>query len=179
MLFLAIVSAAGAVWRALVAAHHYRLSLAVVDDPSMKELEQVSAAVEGGISLILLFHAGALIALSRRPLVIKWPYAIAVALVCAVFVSGSLLSLPVISWLGIYPLSIVASVALLSHFLMFGWVSLYLGTLSGSVLAWYAAPPVSDPFACLAVVVPCIALAFLGAGLRHLLLRHFAAGQRT
>ncbi len=68
MRLFAMLFAAGAVWRALVALHHYQSSLAVVDDPSIQELEQVSAGVEGGIALILLAHSGALLSLSRRPL---------------------------------------------------------------------------------------------------------------
>ena len=174
--FLAVFFAAGAVWRALVALHHYQSSLAVADDPSIQELEQVSAVVEGGISLILLAHGAALFALSRRPLQIRWPYALGVALVCAVILSGSLLGAPAFSLPGVYAASIVVSVSILSHFLMFGWVSLYLGSLAGSALAWYVVAPVTDVFACLFVVAPCVALAFLGAGLRLLVVRIAAAG---
>jgi hypothetical protein len=176
MLFLAVLFAAGAVWRALVALQHYRSSLAAADDPSIQELEQVSAVVEGGFALILLIHGGALLALSRRPLQIRWPYALGVALVCAVILSGSLLGTPVFSLPGVYAASIVVSVSILSHFLMFGWVSLYLGSLAGSVLAWHVVAPVTDVFASLFVVGPCVALAFVGAGLRSLVVRIAAAG---
>ncbi len=168
--------AAGAVWRALVALHHYQSSLAVVDDPSIQELEQVSAGVEGGIALILLAHSGALLSLSRRPLQIRWLYALSVALVCAVILGGSLLSVPVFSLPGVYAASIVVSISILSHFLVFGWISLYLGSLTGSVLAWHIWAPVTDVFVSFSVVAPCVALAFLGAGLRLLVVRIAAAG---
>jgi hypothetical protein len=186
MPFLAASFAAGAVWRALVALHHYQSSLKAADDPSIQELEQVGAVIEGGIALILLAHGGALLALSRRPLQIRWPYALGVALVCAVILSGSLLGAPLvcavilsgsllgaplISLQGVYPALIVASVSILSHVLRFSWVSLYLGSLAGSVLAWYVLAPVTDVFASLFVVGPCVALAFLGAGLRLLVAR--------
>jgi hypothetical protein len=171
MPFLAASFAAGAVWRALVALHHYQSSLKAADDPSIQELEQVGAVIEGGIALILLAHGGALLALSRRPLQIRWPYALGVALVCAVILSGSLLGAPLISLPGVYPALIVASVSVLSHFLWFSWVSLYLGSLAGSVLAWYVLAPVTDVFVSLFVVGPCVALAFLGAGLRLLVAR--------
>ena len=75
-----------------------------------------------------------------------------------------------------YAASIAVSVSILSHFLMFDWVSLYLGSLAGSALAWYVVAPVTDVFACLFVVAPCVALAFLGAGLRLLVVRIAAAG---
>ena len=164
-------------WRALVALRHYELSLAAADDPSIQELEQVSAAVEGGIALLLLAHGGALIALSRRPLQIRWPYALAVAFLCAAILSATLLGAPVLSWPGVYPASIVVGVSLLSHFLRFNWLSLYLGSLLGSIFAWSVATPAMDPFACLFVVGPCVALAFLGAGLRLLVVRIGRAGR--
>ncbi len=176
MRLFAVLFAVGAVWRALVSLHHYQSSLTVVDDPSIKELEHVSAVVEGGFALILLTHGGALFALSRRPLQIRWPYALGVALVCAVILSGSLLGAPVFSLPGVYAASIVVSVSILSHFFMFGWVSLYLGSLAGSVLAWHVVAPVTDVFASLFVVGPCVVLAFVGAGLRLLVVRIAAAG---
>ena len=166
-------------WRAVVALDHYRSSIAVANDPSIRELEQVSAGLEGGVSLILLLHGVASLALSRRPLLIRWPYALGVAVVCAVLVSGSLLAAPLITVAGVYPVSIVVSVLILSHFLMFGWLSLYLGALVGSMLGWYIAAPVSDALACLFVVGPCVVLAFLGAGLRFLYLRMFMAGSKS
>jgi len=176
MRLFSVLFAAGAVWRALVALHHYQSSLTVVDDPSIQELEQVSAGVEGGIALILLAHSGALLSLSRRPLQIRWLYALSVALVCAVILGGSLLGAPVFSLPGVYAASIVVSISILSHFLVFGWISLYLGSLTGSVLAWHIWAPVTDVFVSLSVVAPCVAPAFLGAGLRLLVVRIPAAG---
>lgn len=175
--FLATLFGAGAAWRAVVAVRHYERSLAAANDPSIQELEQVSAAVEGGIALVLLAHGVLLMALARRPIRIRWPYGLAVALVCAIVLSGSLLGAPLFSWPGVYPASIVVSVALLSHFLAFAWLSLYLGSLLGSVVAWCVGAPAIDPFACLFVVGPCVALAFLGAGLRLLVVGIAGAGR--
>ncbi len=175
--FLAALFGAGAVWRALVAFGHYRSSLAAADDPSIQELEQVSAAVETGLALLLLAHGGALLALSRRPLRIGWPYALAVAFACAAILSATLLGAPLFSWPGVYAASIVVSVSLLSHFLRFDWLSLYLGSLGGSVLACSLGLATADPFVCLFVVGPCVALAFLGAGLRLLVVRIAGAGR--
>ena len=69
------------------------------------------------------------------------------------------------------------TLSLLSHFLMFNWLSLYLGSLVGSIFAWSVAAPAMDPFAGLFVVGPCVALAFLGAGLRLLVVRIGRAGR--
>jgi hypothetical protein len=166
-----VLFAAAALWRAIVAVQHYRLSLATVDDPSIQELEQVSAMIEGGIAVVLLAHAAALFALFRRPLVFSWPLALGVALVCAATLGGAMLGFPLLSIPGVYPATIVVAVAVLSHLLTFGWVSLYLGALVGSVLAWYVASPVLDALVLLFVAAPCVIFAFLGAGLRQLILR--------
>ncbi len=174
LLFLALLSVVGAVWRAFAALHHYWSSLAVENDPSIQELEQVSTFLEGSFTIILLIHGAVLFALSRRRLQIRWHFALSVALICAVVVSGSLLGLPIITLPGIYPVTIVASVLTLSHYLVFDWLSLYLGAVFGSTLGWYFGAPLTDLFVCLAVVGPCVALAFLGAGLNRLYL-HIAA----
>lgn len=175
MRILAALFAAGAVWRAFVALHHYRSSLAAKDDPSTREFELVSSLFEGGVSMVLLVHGVALFALARRRLQIRWPYALGVALACASIMIGSWLHVPVLAWPGAYAVAIVVSVAILSHFLAFGWVSLYLGALAGSLLACQVMAPASDVFLSLIVVAPCVGLAFLGAGLRLLVVRIAAA----
>lgn len=179
LLFLALLSVAGAVWRALAALHHYRASLAAANDPSIQELEQVNTLLEGSFSIILLIHGAVFFALSRRRLQISWQFALSVALMCAFVVSGSLLGLPIITLPGLYPVTIVASVLLLSHYLEFGWLSLYLGALFGSAIGCYFGAPLTDAFVCLAVVGPCVALAFLGASLNRLYLRIVASSSST
>lgn len=155
------------------------VSLAVADDPSIQELEQVSTFLEGSFSLILLIHAAALIVLSRRRLLIRWHYALGVALMCTVVVSGTLLGAPIITLPGVYPATIVVSVLILSHYLVFNWLSLYLGAVFGSALGWHIGAPLPDAFVCLAVVGPCVALAFLGAGLNRLYLRIVATSDSS
>lgn len=179
MLFLALLSVAGALWRALVAVHHYRSSLMVADDLSIEELERVSAFLEGGFSLLLLIHGAAFFALSRRRLVIEWRYSVAVALVCTGMVSGSLLGVPLITVPGVYPITIVVSASILSHYLVFNWLSLYLGAVVGSAIGWSIGAPLTDAFVALSVVGPCVALVFLGAGLRLLCLHILATADSS
>ena len=155
-------------WRAAVAVGHYRASLAVIDDPSIRELEQAGAFIEGGFALLLLFHGAALLVLSRRAVKIHWPYTVSVAIAVAVILGATLLGAPIVSLPGAYPILVVGCVFLLSHFLPFGWVSLYLGVAPGGVAAWLLAAPDTNTLACLAVVVPAMALAFGGAGLKLL-----------
>jgi len=159
---------AGAIWRTFAAVAHYQASLTIVNDPSMQELEQVGVFVEGGLALLLLIHGIALVVLSWRPIEVRWSYAGAAAITCTVILGATLLSVPVFSWPGVYPAAIVASIFFLSRVLPFGWISLYFGAVVGTAVAWSVAAPAIDPFACLAVAVPGVALAFFGAGLQQL-----------
>lgn len=179
MLSLAILSIGGAIWRALVAMHHYRSSLAISDDLSIRELEQVSAFIEGGLSFIFLIHAAAFVALSRRRLLIRWSYTMGLTLMCAIAISGSLLDAPIISVAGVYPLTIVISAAVLSHYLVSDWLSLYLGAVVGGMIGCYVGVPQTDAFVCLSVIGPCVVLAFIGAGLRLLYRRIVAASSSS
>ena len=86
-----------------------------------------------------------------------------------------MLGAPIITVPGVYPVTIVVGVLMLSHYLVFDWLSLYLGAVVGSAIGWYIGAPLTDAFVCLSVVGPCVALALLGAGLRLLYLRMVAA----
>lgn len=154
----------GALWRGVVAVQHYMNSLTIVDDPSIRELEEVSAVFEAGAALLLLLHAVALFVISRRWFAFQVPWALGITLLCAGIVSGALLQVPVLTIPGVYPLSIVVGVAVASWLARIGWVSLYLGSVFGCLLAWYVAAPVSDAFACLFVTVACVVYVFVGAG---------------
>lgn len=167
-LVVAVLFAAAGVWRAVVAVHHYQVSLTIADDPSMRELEQVSALFEGGIAMLLWAHAVALLWLARGPLRFTWPLAAGVALLCGTALSGALLQWPPLASPIAYALSIVIGAAILSHFTTFSWVSLYAGAVVGGTIAWYAAGPAPDAFVGLFVVIPCIGYALLGAALGRL-----------
>jgi hypothetical protein len=139
-------------------------SLSIVNDPSIRELEEVSALFETGMALLFLIHAFALFVISRRWFELQVPCVLGVALICVGVVSGALLQVPGLTIPGAYPLSIVVGVAILGWITRFGWVSLYLGSGVGCLMAWYVAAPVSDAFACLFVTAPCVIYAFIGAG---------------
>jgi len=174
-LVAAVLFAAAGVWRAIMAVRHYQQSLTIADDPSMRELEQVSALFEGGIAILLWAHAVALLWLARNPCTFRWPLAVGVALLCGTALSGALLQWPPLASPIGYALSIVIGAAIVSRFTTFSWVSLYAGALVGGTIAWYAAGPAPDAFAGLFVVMPCVAYALLGAALGRLVTRRVPA----
>ncbi len=147
---------------------HYYRSLAIVDDPSLRELEQVSAFFEGVLVIVLVVHAAALFWLSRNPYTFRWPFALGVALICGSFLGGALLKFSVLAVPGVYGIAIVIAVAVLSHFTKLDWVSLYVGALVGGAIAWYGTSLTLNTFVGLFVVGPCIVYAFLGAVLGRL-----------
>jgi hypothetical protein len=73
LLISAGLFALAAIWRAIIAIQHYRFSRTIIDDPSMRELEQLGAFFEAGACLILLLHAAVLAVYSRQTLKIFWP----------------------------------------------------------------------------------------------------------
>lgn len=156
-------------WRTVIAVRHYYQSLTIVGDPSIRELEQVGAFLEGVFVIVLVAHAAALFWLSRSPFTFRWPFALGVALICGSFLSGALLKFAVLASPGVYAVAIVITVAILSHFTKFDWVSLYVGALVGSAIAWYGTAPTLNTFVGLFVVGPCIVYAFLGAVLGRLI----------
>lgn len=165
LLLLATLFAVAAVWRAILAAQHYRLSLAVVDDPSIRELEQLGAFLEAGLCLVLLAHAALLILYSRRPLIIFWPFVAVTGLLCASVIAGTYAGLLLLNLTGVSAIAIVAGVAVACVLMRFNWASLYSGALPGSTLGWLLTTPAVDVFAGLFVVGPAVVYAFLGAAL--------------
>jgi len=165
LLFLATLFAVAAVWRAILAVQHYRLSLAVVDDPSIRELEQLGAFLEAGLCLVLLVHAALLVFYSRRPLIIFWPFVAVTGLLCASVIAGTFAGLPLLNLTGVSAIAIVAGVAIACVLMRFNWASLYSGALPGSTLGWLLTTPAVDVFAGLFVVGPAVVYAFLGAAL--------------
>lgn len=162
LLTAAAIFAAAALWRAVIAVQHYRASLAITDDPSIRELEQTSAFLEAGLCLILLAHAAALVVLSRRPIRIMWPYVAVTGLLCAAIIAASFAGLPVFSTTGTHAIAIVTGVAVASVVMRFNWLSLYAGALLGSTAGWLATTPLADVFVGLFVIGPVIVYALLG-----------------
>jgi len=171
VLIAAAILAATAVWRAVLAVQHYRASLAITDDPSIRELEQLGAFLEAGACLILLVHAAMLVRYSRRPFCISWPFAAVTALLCAGVVAGAFAGLAVFDHAGVYIVAIVAGVAVAALVMRFNWVSLYSGALLGSTLGWLATAPLADLFVGLFVVGPAVIYAFLGGAVASVLKR--------
>lgn len=158
----------GAGWRTVIAVRHFYRSLAIADDPSLRELEQVSAWFEGVLAMVLVAHAAALFWLSRNPFTFRWPLAFGVALICASFLGGALLKFSVLAVPGTYGIAIVIAVAILSHVARFDWLSLYFGALVGSAIAWYGTAPTLNTFVGLFVAGPCVVYALVGAVVERL-----------
>lgn len=179
LLIIAFLFALAAIWRAIVAVQHYRFSLAIVDDPSIRELEQINAFFEAGLCLILLAHAAALGVSSKRPVRIMWPFVTVTGLLCAAIMAGSLAGLPIFNLTGSHPVAIVVVVAVACVVMRFTWTSLYSGALLGSTVGWLATTPQADVFVGLFVVGPAILYAFLGGalavGLKRLVRREGAS----
>jgi len=171
VLIAAVLLALAALWRAGLALQHYRVALASVDDPSIRELEQLGAFFEAGACLILLAHAAVLVRYSRRPFSITWPFAAVTALLCAAVVAGAFAGLAVLDFAGVYIVAIVAGVTVAAMVMRFNWVSLYSGALFGSILGWLATTPLADMFVGLFVVGPAVIYALLGGALASVLKR--------
>jgi len=152
-----------AMWRVLVAFEHYRLSVQTLGDPSIQELEWVSALVEGGIATLLLAHAAAVAFVARRSIVFRWPFAVSTTLLCTVIVSGALLDAPILRVSWVYALLIVVGMATLSRLLTFSWISLYVGAAAGGSLGFILTTPILDPLAGFFVAAPCVLFALIGA----------------
>lgn len=161
----------GAIWRAGLAVWHYRASLKIIDDPSVRELEQVSALFELGLAIVFLAHAVAAAYLIRRPLQTEGFVVGAVAALTGAGVAGSLLQIPVLGAPGFLPASVVFGCAGAGLFTRTPWVSSYLGALVGSSLGFFFATPTIDPLVYLAVIVPPAVLAILGVALGRLIRR--------
>jgi hypothetical protein len=178
VLTAAAIFAAAALWRAVIAVQHYRTSLAITDDPSIRELEQTSAFLEAGFCLILLAHAAALGVLSKRPIRIAWPFAAVTGLLCATIIAASFAGLPIFNTTGVHAIAIVVGVAVASVVMRSNWISLYSGALLGSTAGWLATTPLVDIFVGLFVVGPALVYALLG-GVLAVGLKGLAGRQRS
>lgn len=178
VMIAAVMFAAAAVWRAVLAVQHYRSSLAITNDPSIRELEQTSAFLEAGLCLILLAHAAVLGVFSKRPINIMWPFVAVTGLLCAAIMAGVFAGLQIFNTSGVQAIAVVAGVAVASMVMRFNWVSLYLGALLGSTAGWLATTPVADVFAGLFVVGPVLVYALFG-GVLAVVLRRLVGRQRS
>ncbi len=153
------------IWRAGLAVRHYRLSLAITNDPSARELEQVSALLEFGVSVILLAHAVAAGWLVRHPLSLYRIVILATAAVTGVLVAGSFLQTPVLSLPGLLPALLIVGCAGAGFLSEAPWASVYLGALAGGIVGFCLTAPSLDPISALAVTAPLIVFALVGVAI--------------
>ncbi len=115
----AVASAAlvsGALWRAALAAQHYLASFRILDDPSARELEQVSALFECGLAVILLGHAVAVASYTRRPFRLNGVALVAIAAVAGIAIGGSLSQAPILGAPGLVPVSLLVACGFVGYF---------------------------------------------------------------
>jgi hypothetical protein len=173
----AVASAAlacGALRRAFLAAQHYRVSCAIRDDPSAKELEQVSALFEGGFALVLLGHALAAASYTRRPFRLNGAAVLGIAAVAGTTIGGSLAKVPVPDTPGLVSFSLLLACGLVGYSASHAWASVYLGVVLGGVAASALAAPELRPLVVLAIVVPPVCVGLVGVGLGRLARRALA-----
>jgi hypothetical protein len=163
-------------WRAVVAAAHYRASLAVLNDPSIRELEEVAAFINGGVALLALLHAAGAFALVRRPPALRPGALLAVALLTGVWVAGGLAGSPLLWVPGAYPGGIALGVFAIGAWLGPSWLSAYLGSVAGAVAGCLWALPDAGVWVLASVAGPCVAFTALGAAGAQLLARRRKAG---
>lgn len=135
----------------------------------MRELEEVAALFDGVVALLSFGHGVAAYLLSRRRVVVNSRLLLAITVFCGLWVAAALSQVALLSIPGIYPVGIVVGVFLLSSITYFSWLSVYLGGVLGATVAWFGVVPAADLFACVFVVLPCVALALLGAFCSYLL----------
>ena len=154
------------IWRAGLAVRHYRLSLAITNDPSARELEQVSALLEFGVSVILLAHAVAAGWLRPPPaqsLPNRDPGPRPQSREC--WWPGSFLQTPVLSLPGLLPALLIVGCAGAGFLSEAPWASVYLGALAGGIVGFCLTAPSLDPISALAVTAPLIVFALVGVAI--------------
>ena len=161
----------GALWLAGLAVRHYRASVEIVDDPSIRELEQTTALVYLGIAAIVLAHAVVAAYFTRHPIRLHGTVIGAVGTVAGVFVAGSFLQLPVLAAQGVLPVSLVVCCGIVGYIASSPWASVYLGALTGSLAGYVLTVPDIEPLVVLAVVAPQVLVAFAGTALGRLVRR--------
>jgi hypothetical protein len=162
-----------ALWRAGLAVRHYRASLNVIDDPSIRELEEVSALFELALAIVLLGHAVVAAYSVRRKLEIDGVVVAMVAVLAGAIIAGSFQQIPMLGTPGLLPASLILGGAVAGFFSRAPWAASYLGALMGSSLGLYFGAPTAEWLALLAVIVPPTIFALVGVALGRLL-RRFA-----
>ncbi len=165
LIIIALLAASVAVWRLVVASGHIIAARAIVDDPSMRELEQVSAVFEAGAALILFLHAAAAVSMARSGVRVVSRTLLALAAYTGLVVAAGLLGMKLLQVPGLFPLAIALGAFTLSVLWPFSWLSIYLGVVIGGALAWAMVMPRLDLLGCLYVIAPCVVYAFAGAWL--------------
>lgn len=163
--------ASGAVWRTALAIRHYRRSLAITDDPSARELEQVTAVFESGLVVLLLAHAVAALYFTRHRL---RPHAATVVLTAALagtLTAASFWRAPVLGTPGLIPLSLLFACGVVGYRVAAPWSSAYLGVLVGSVVGFLVAAPGMDLTGMLVVVSFPVLFSLVGVTLGRLVRR--------
>lgn len=171
LIVIAVLAALTGIWRLVVASQHLIAARSIVDDPSMRELEQVSAVFEGGAALILFLHAAAALSMARSGVRVVPRVLFALAAYSGVVIAAGLLGMKLFQLPGLFPLAIALGSFTLCVLWSFSWLSIYLGVVIGGALAWTVVMPGLDLFACLFVIVPCVVYAFAGAWLGQSLAR--------
>ena len=151
-----------ALWRAASALAHYRAAAAMTD-PSLRELEEVTAALDGAAALVAIAHAVAAFVLARRPVALNLRLLAASVVFFGLWAAAALLRLDLMAIPGLYPVGAIVAVFALCMILNPGVLAAYLGAVVGATSACFAALGEADPIVCAAVVVPCAAYALLGA----------------
>lgn len=175
-LVVATLLAAVAIWRIASGVGHYHASVAITDDPSMRELEQVSAGFEFAFAALLVLHAVGVFVIGRRAVRIDNAAAIAVGILTAVSVTAALLKVPILATPGFLGLPLLVVCGRLGYRDSEVWLSVYLGAFVGAALGYLVAIPGIDPIVGSAVVGPPVVTALVGVGVGRLVaLRRRAA----
>ncbi len=151
-----------ALWRVGMAIQHYRSSLNVVDDPSMREVFEVSAFFELGLAVLFILHAVVAAYLMRGRIRFEGVVFTAIGILVGVLIAGRFLQLPLLSIPGLLYASVFLAGVVASLIVRAPWASWYLGALVGSSLASHCAVPTIDSIDVLAVVVPSTFFALIG-----------------
>ena len=160
--------AGGALWAGGLALRHYRASLSIVNDPSMRELEQVTALFHLALVVILLAHAGTAAYFTRHRLRLNVIVIAAVGTVTGVLIAGAFSRAPILGAPGAVPISLVLCGGLAGYLIRAPWASVYLGAFTGSLIGVVIAGPSRDPMVMLAVIAPQILVALVSTALGRL-----------
>ena len=160
----ALLFAAAALWRASLAVWHYRVANAIVDDPSLRELEIGTAQLEAGVALLLALHGVAALRYVRHPVYVSWPAFAGIALAAGVPIGGSLAGVPGLGVAGLLPAAMLVSGTVTGFRIARPWLGAYLGAVAGSVVGFLVGSPVLEPLAAFAVTLPAVLFGAVGVG---------------